>query len=209
MISRIALAVLLALAAPVVAQPSSTAPASQPAKDNLIRVAFETEAGRIVIALDRGRAPLTSANFLHYVESGKLNGETFYRAMAYGQGGLIQAGILSDGKKLIKPVAHEPTTKTGLKHVAGAVSMANAGAGTARSDFFILASDIPSLDAKEGADGFAVFGHVVEGMDVVTKMSRLPSSERTSRPFFRPLKDIKIQKVTILERPVAGQAQAH
>jgi peptidyl-prolyl cis-trans isomerase A (cyclophilin A) len=56
--------------------------------------------GRIVIALDRARAPLTTANFLAYVDSGKLDGETFYRAMPYGEGGLIQGGITSDARKL-------------------------------------------------------------------------------------------------------------
>src|SRR5262245_18883968 len=166
MTHRIALALLLAFAAPVAAQPTAAAPSSQLAKEDLVKVVFNTEAGRIVIALDRGRAPLTTANFLHYVTSGKLNGETFYRAMPFsGGGGLIQGGILSDGRKLIKPVEHEPTSKTGLKHVRGAVSLANAGPGTARSDFFIMTVDVPYFDAT-----FAVFGHVVEGMDVVEKI---------------------------------------
>lgn len=173
MITRIALVLLLACTAPAGAQTITgpAAPAAQSAKEDLVRVALDTSAGRIVIALDRGRAPATTANFLHYVESGKLNGESFYRAMSYGGGGLIQGGITSDARKLAPPVAHEPPSKTGLKHVAGAISMASLGPGTARSDFFILVNDIPAFD-----DNFAVFGRVVEGMDVVKKILAAPVS---------------------------------
>jgi peptidyl-prolyl cis-trans isomerase A (cyclophilin A) len=179
MIRRIALSSLFACAAPAAAQtPPQPETAVAPApKEDLVKVALQTDVGRIVIALDRGRAPATTANFLHYVTSGKLNGENFYRAMRFEDGGgLVQGGIQSDARKLVKPVAHEPTSKTGLKHVAGAISMANFGPGTARSDFFILASDIPSLDAKDGNEGFAVFGHVVEGMEVVKTILAAPVS---------------------------------
>jgi peptidyl-prolyl cis-trans isomerase A (cyclophilin A) len=175
--TRIALAMLLAFVAPIAAQTAApTAPQAEAAKDDLVRVALETEAGRIVIALDRGRAPLTTANFLRYVESGKFNGENFYRAMPYGDGGLIQGGITSDAAKLGKPVAHEPTSKTGLKHVAGAVSMAHLGPGTAKADFFILTADIPALDASGSDQGFAVFGRVIEGLDVAKKILAAPVS---------------------------------
>lgn len=175
--SRIALAMLLACAAPIAAQtPPSPAPAAEPAKDDLVKVAFETAAGRIVMALDRGRAPATTANFLGYVDSGKFNGESFYRAMPYGQGGLIQGGITSDAAKLGKPVKHEPTSQTGLKHVAGSVSMAHLGPGTAQADFFILTTDIPALDASGSDHGFAVFGRVIEGLDVAKKILTSPVS---------------------------------
>ena len=175
---RIALALLLACAAPVAAQaPSPPAPAAEPAQEDLVNVAIATTAGRIVIALDRGRAPLTTANFLSYVDSGKLNGESIYRAMPYDeQGGLIQGGITSDAAKLGKPVAHEPTTTTGLRHVAGSVSMANFGPGTAQADFFILTTDIPALDASGTDQGFAVFGRVIEGLDVAKKIQVSPVS---------------------------------
>ena len=105
----------------VAAAPPATAPA--PAED-LVPVAIDTAMGRIVIALDRGRAPKTVANFLAYVDGGKFNGETFYRAMKYGDGGLVQGGITSDARKLAKPVAFESTATTGIKHVAGTISMA-------------------------------------------------------------------------------------
>ena len=175
--TRIALALLLALAAPTVAQtPPAAPPAAPTAKDNLVRVSLETSAGRIVIALDHVRAPRTAANFLSYVDSGKLNGESIYRAMPYGDGGFIQGGITSDAAKLTKPVEHEPTSMTRLKHVAGAVSMAHLGPGTAQADFFILTTDIPALDATASDPGFAVFGHVVEGLDVARKILASPVS---------------------------------
>jgi peptidyl-prolyl cis-trans isomerase A (cyclophilin A) len=88
--------------------------------------------------------------------------------------------VSSDSRKLYPPIAHEPSSQTGLKNVAGAIVMANAGPGTARSDFFILLSDTPGFDAGGyggDANGFAVFGHVTEGMDVVKKIFASPVSE--------------------------------
>jgi peptidyl-prolyl cis-trans isomerase A (cyclophilin A) len=178
----LAAALIVSLAAPAFAQASAPPPpttqASAPTED-LVPVAFDTSLGRIVVALDRGHAPVTTANFLHYVDTHRFDGETFYRANHTGGGGLIQAGIRSDGRKLFPPIAHEPTSQTGLRNVAGAISMANNGPGTARADFFILLSDMPGLDAGGpggDANGFAVFGHIIEGMDVAKKISEAPVS---------------------------------
>ena len=146
------------------------------AKEDLVPVAIETSLGRIVVALDHARAPLTTANFLRYVDAHRFDGEPFYRAMRVGNGGLIQGGIRSDSRKLFPPVAHEPTSLTGLKNIAGTISMANAGPGTARADFFILISDMPSLDATADQPGFAAFGHVIEGMDVAKAILAAPVS---------------------------------
>lgn len=169
MLIRFAFALSLLLAAPAAAQSVSAAPV--PAED-LVKVALDTSAGRIVLALDRGHAPITTKNFLRYVDSGRLNGESFYRAMKFGQtGGLVQAGITSDARKLYPAIEHEPVSKTGINHVAGTVSMAAFSPGTAKADFFILASDSPSFDAS-----FAAFGHVVEGMDVVKAILASPTS---------------------------------
>jgi peptidyl-prolyl cis-trans isomerase A (cyclophilin A) len=165
-------ALLAALAAPALAQ---VAPApSTPTEE--VPVAIETSVGRIVVALDKTHAPLTTANFLHYVDTHRFDGESFYRAMHIGDGGLIQGGIRSNALKLYPPIKHEPTTETGLHNTAGAISMANAGPGTARADFFILASDIPQFDATAEDPGYAVFGHVTEGMDVVQKILAGPVS---------------------------------
>ena len=169
MLIRFAFALSLLLAAPAAAQTAPAAPA--PAED-LVKVALDTSAGRIVLALDRGHAPITTKNFLRYVDAGRLNGESFYRAMKFGEsGGLVQAGITSDARKLYPAIEHEPVSKTGIKHVAGAVSMAAFSPGTAKADFFILVSDSPSFDAS-----FAAFGHVVEGMDVVKAILASPTS---------------------------------
>ncbi|GAA4024510.1 peptidylprolyl isomerase [Sphingomonas swuensis] len=172
---RIAFAIIsLALAgAPAWAQASTQAsPAATPAPlADLVQVELQTEKGRILLALDRGRAPLTTANFLRYVDAGRFDGITFYRAMPYGSGnGLIQGGITKDSRLLYPPVAHEPASKTGIAHEAGTILLANAGPGTARSDFFITLGSIP-FD-----DDFAPFGKVVEGMDVVKAIFASPTS---------------------------------
>jgi peptidyl-prolyl cis-trans isomerase A (cyclophilin A) len=174
---------------------------AQAASASDIPVAIDTSAGRIVVALDEAHAPVTTANFLHYVDTHRFDGESFYRAMPAGSGGLIQGGIRSDGRKLFPPIAHEPTSQTGLHNVAGAISMANAGPGTARADFFILASDIPSFDATASDPGFAVFGHVTEGMDVVQKILASPVSPSAGEGAMKgqildpPVKIIKVERV--------------
>ena len=166
------------IAAPVAATtPPAPASAPAPAKaEQLVRVALTTTKGRIVLDLDRGRAPITTANFLHYIDSGRFNGIGFYRAMRSGPGGLIQGGITDDARKMFPAIAHESTIKTGLKNVAGVIAMANGGPDTARSDFFIMTSDFPSLDATATDAGFAAFGHVVEGMDVAKAILAAPVS---------------------------------
>ena len=175
---------LAAIAVPAAAQTAAPAAQVPVPKEDLVPVALDTSLGRIVVALDRGRAPITTANFLHYVDTHRLDGQNFYRAMHMsdgkgGDGGLIQGGITTDARKLYPPIAHEPTTQTGIHNLAGTISMANSGAGTAKADFFILLSDLPGLDANgPGGDatGFAAFGHVVEGMDVVKKIFDSPVS---------------------------------
>jgi peptidyl-prolyl cis-trans isomerase A (cyclophilin A) len=185
MLIRIALLLSAFAAAPALGQVSSPPTAQAPAsKEDLVPVAIDTSLGRIVVALDRAHAPVSTTNFLHYVDTHGFDGQNFYRAMHVpdgkgGDGGLIQGGITTDARKLFPPIAHEPTTQTGLHNVAGTISMANAGPGTAKADFFILLSDMPGLDANgPGGDpnGFAAFGHVTEGMDVVKKIFESPVS---------------------------------
>jgi peptidyl-prolyl cis-trans isomerase A (cyclophilin A) len=200
---RLLAAVLLAAAsAPLFAEVTPAAPAQTPAPaEEVVPVAIDTAAGRIVVALDKTHSPVTTANFLRYVDAHRFDGETFYRAMHVGDGGLIQGGIRSSSLKLYPPIAHEPTSKTGLHNVAGAIAMANAGAGTARADFFIMASDIPSLDATASEPGFAVFGHVIEGMDVVKKILASPVSATAGEGAMKgqmldpPVKIIKAERV--------------
>jgi peptidyl-prolyl cis-trans isomerase A (cyclophilin A) len=202
---RIAL-LLASIATPVIAQvpPPPPAEASAP-KEDLVPVAIDTSVGRIVIGVDRGRAPITAANFLHYVDTHRLDGETFYRAMHSAGGGLIQGGVRSDMRKLYPPIAHEGTNKTGIHNVAGAISMARLEPGSEQADFFILVSDIPAFDAGGpggDADGFAAFGHVIEGMDVVKKIYDAPVSATKGEGPMKgqmlepPIKIIKAARVT-------------
>ncbi|HQS69410.1 MAG TPA: peptidylprolyl isomerase, partial [Novosphingobium sp.] len=163
-------------AAPRAPTPAYPAPSKAPLPD-LVRVALETEAGRIVVELDIKRAPASATNFVRYAETKRFDGTVFYRAMHLKWGeqpnGLIQAGTRGDPKRNLPPIAHEPTDQTGILHKAGTLSMARYAPGTATGDFSIMVSDQPGLDAQpESADpeakaGYAAFGQVIEGMDVV------------------------------------------
>jgi peptidyl-prolyl cis-trans isomerase A (cyclophilin A) len=191
---RLFLAAALAASAvsPALAQAPEPPPAAAP-QEELVPVALDTDLGRIVVAIDKGHAPISAANFLRYVDNHRYDGQSFYRALKMNGGGLIQGGVRTDARKLFPPIEHEPTTKTGLKNVAGSIVFANAGPGTARSDFFILVNDTPSFNAGDpqgDANGFAVFGHVVEGMDVVKKILEAPVN---------PDKGIAVMKGQILD----------
>ena len=145
------------------------------------KVRLETTEGPIVVALEQTRAPITTANFLRYVDEKRFDGITFYRAVNVAPGfGLIQGGIRGDIRQFLPPIAHEPTTETGLSHTDGAISMARNAPGTADASFFITVGNLPSMDAdpKQAGDnlGFAVFGHVTEGMEIVRHILQLPTS---------------------------------
>ena len=163
------------LSAPVLAQEDAAPlPAPEPAT---VEVVLETTMGPITIALETQRAPITAANYLRYVDEGRFDGTVFYRAMKVSWGeqpnGLLQGGTQNDPEKILEPIAHEPTTETGLSHTKGAISMARYEPGTATGDFSIMLGDQTGLDAEPGnADpdiqaGYAVFGHVTAGMEVV------------------------------------------
>jgi peptidyl-prolyl cis-trans isomerase A (cyclophilin A) len=167
MIGRWLFALLLCLAAPAWAQATQ-------------KVRLHTSAGDIIVAVEIERAPITARNFLHYVDTKRLDGSEFYRAMHTGpEAGLVQGGV-RDAAKLFPPIAHEPTSQTGLSHVDGALSAPRFAVGTARGDFTIMVGDQHYLDAGPGSAGdglgYAVFGHVVEGMDVVRHILASPTS---------------------------------
>lgn len=177
MLKELLLAVSLLLAGPALAQ---TPPAA--ATTPLPRVALVTSMGRIVVELDTTHAPITARNFLHYVDARRYDGQQIYRSMKTGDNiGLIQGGIVTDGRLLFPPIAHEPTSQTGLTHVEGALSAPRGAVGTARSDFTIMASPLHYLDAgpESGSGdglGYAVFGRVVEGMEIVRAILNAPTS---------------------------------
>ena len=156
-------------AAPAAAATATTSSEEAP-KADLVHVALDTAKGRILLALDRGRAPVSTANFLRYVDARRFDGSTFYRAMPYGEdNGLIQGGITRDARLLFPPIAHEPSSRTGIGHEAGTILFAHTGPGTARADFFITLGPIPF------GDDFAPFGRVVEGLEVVRAIFASPT----------------------------------
>ena len=161
---------LLSAAVPALAQDPAVAP---------VRVALETAQGTIVIETDP-RAPITSTNFVRYADERRFDGVAFYRGMTVAPGyALVQGGPSGASDRVLPPIAHEPTSQTGLSHVNGAVSMAQSAPGTATGDFFIIIGDLTSLDAGKASPedpGFAVFGRVVEGMDVVQAILEAPKS---------------------------------
>ncbi len=170
-----------AAAPPVSAEapPGTSAEVPPPVAPATVKVVLRTTLGDIVLALEKERAPVTVNNFLRYVDQKRLDGTEFYRAVTLdeqGQYGLVQGGLRNNPKRVFKPIAHEPTNVTGLSHVNGAISMARAEPGTASADFFIVIGDSDSYDAHPdaGDPGYAVFGRVIEGMDVVRAILQQP-----------------------------------
>lgn len=149
-----------------------------------VSVILETTMGDITIALETERAPITAANFLRYADEDRFDGIVFYRAMPIEWGdqpnGLIQGGTQWDPDRILPGIAHEPTTQTGLSHTRGAISMAMGEPGTANGDFSIMLGDQTGLDAKPQSDnpvwrhGYAAFGYVTDGMEVVEAIHAAP-----------------------------------
>lgn len=171
------------------------------------RVAIETDKGTIVVELEDQKAPITAKNFLYYVDKHRFDGGQFFRAnRAKGApgAGSIQ-GQPKPYSRRAPPIAHESTLKTGLKHKTGAISMGRDAPGSATADFFICASPQPYLDAKPGksdaAQGYAVFGYVVQGMDVVKKILAGRTDGQTDVPSMKgqilnpPVKIISMKRV--------------
>ena len=143
----------------------------------------------IVLELYADKAPITAANFLRYVDARLYDGATIYRALRTPGApltGLIQGGARLDPAHPVAPIAHEATTQTGLSHKDGTLSLARRAPGTATSDFFICVGDAPYLDADPKAPGdnlgFAAFGHVTSGMDIVRNILALPTSPTAGGP---------------------------
>jgi len=176
-----------------------------------VTVTLSTTAGDIVLELYRDQAPTTVENFLRYVDGGHFNGASFYRVVRPENNHgtetmqLIQGGLLGDAMSggdgdvspPFPPIAHETTEMTGLRHVRGVISMARGEPGTASSEFFILVTDAPELDfgglRNPDGQGFAAFGRVIDGMEVVDAIHKGPSDAPT---------DIEFIKGQILEEPV-------
>jgi peptidyl-prolyl cis-trans isomerase A (cyclophilin A) len=177
-----------------------------------VRVLVQTELGDIVVEVDQARAPATAANFLKYVDAGHYNGGTWHRTVKMDNQPespvkieVIQAGVNPEFAKAgFPPIALERTNVTGITHKDGVISMARGAPDSATSGWFICINDQPSLDfggaRNPDGQGFAAFGRVIKGMDVVRKIQSAPSSTNrtTNAEAQRLTPPIKIIKVARL-----------
>jgi peptidyl-prolyl cis-trans isomerase A (cyclophilin A) len=149
-------------------------------------VLVNTSYGDVIVELMPGNAPVSVAAFLSYVDSGYYKDGSFYRVLSNDNvprqynTGLIQGGICTSNQALldrIPGIAHEATATTHLSHTNGTISLARTTPGTASTEFFICVGDQTQFDSNQSADslGFAAFGKVVEGMDVVRQIQNNPS----------------------------------
>jgi len=158
------------------------------------RVMMKTELGEITIELYPEYAPVTTANFLRYVNEHLYDGAAFYRSVhLHNQPRdsvkieVIQGGLWREESDLEYPVIeHETTQMTGILHKDGVISMARLEPGTASSEFFICIGDQPELDfggaRNPDGQGFAAFGRIIKGMDVVRKIQQQPSDGQMLTP---------------------------
>jgi peptidyl-prolyl cis-trans isomerase A (cyclophilin A) len=153
-------------------------------------VLIGTEYGSILVELYPVRAPVTVENFLRYVDEGRFDGATFYRTVTMRNQPdndvkieVIQGGLgWKESDLRLAPIRHETTAETGIRHENGTISMARAEPGTADSEFFICVGDQPELDygGRRNPDGkgFAAFGKVLDGMDVVMRIHESPEKDQ-------------------------------
>jgi peptidyl-prolyl cis-trans isomerase A (cyclophilin A) len=171
------------------------------------RVLIVTGLGNIEAEVFTDMAPVTAANFLRYVDSGKYNNlAAFYRVVRQDnqadkkikieviQGGFGQDSLIE--KYQFPPIAHETTKKTGILHKDGVLSMARYGPGTASSEFFICVGGQPALDfdgeRNPDKQGFAAFGRVTSGMEVVRKIQQLKDKDQYLE---NPVKIIEVRRL--------------
>jgi peptidyl-prolyl cis-trans isomerase A (cyclophilin A) len=192
---------------PIVAATAIAAVVSSahPVAQSPVRVRVQTELGDIVMEIDAKRAPNTAANFLRYLNAGHYDGGTFHRTVKMDNQPdspvkieVIQAGVNPDrAKEGFPPILLERTSVTGLRHTDGVISMARGQADSATSGWFICINDQPSLDyggaRNPDGQGFAAFGRVVQGMDVVRKIQQAPNTDAQ-----RLTPPIKILKASLL-----------
>jgi peptidyl-prolyl cis-trans isomerase A (cyclophilin A) len=181
------LASVSALAAPAFGQeqppakPDNPAPAPSqeaPAQEKLVHVLMKTSMGDIVLELNNEKAPISTQNFLNYVDNKYYDNTVFHRVIP---------GFMIQGGGFTPELEQKPTSKTiknewqnGLKNVKGSIAMARIGErpDSATSQFFINTVDNPVLDRPNDGAGYAVFGRVVSGMDVVQKIEQTPTTVR-------------------------------
>ncbi len=157
-------------------------------------VVIETEFGNIIVELYEKQAPITSNNFIRYIDENRWKGSAFYRVVTPTNQPnskvkieVIQGGLYEDDHpQNLPPIEHETTKQTGIKHLDGVISMARYGPGTATFEFFICVGDQPKLDfgGNRNPDnvGYAAFGKVIDGMDVVLKIHQQPEKDQYLTP---------------------------
>jgi peptidyl-prolyl cis-trans isomerase A (cyclophilin A) len=170
-----------------------------------VRVLLRTDRGEIELLVDTARAPRTAANFLRYVAAGRYDGGAFHRTVRLdnqpGQQVRIEVVQAGPAPSLLSfpPIELERTSVTGLGHRDGTVSMARDHPDSATSDFFICIGDQPELDfgGKRNPDGqgFAAFGRVVRGMDLVRAIQLAPADGQHLAP------PVKIQSARVVDLP--------
>jgi len=169
------------------------------------RVTLKTEAGNITVVLDTVNAPITAKNFLKLVKEGTLSKSCFYRTVRLENQPLnkikievIQGGIYIDSLiEKLPVIAHETTAQSGILHKDGAISMARNQPGTASTEFFICIGDQPELDfggkRNQDGQGFAAFGKVISGMEIVRVIQQLPDSlQYLTKPVL--IKEVIVEK---------------
>ena len=168
------------------------------------RIKIETEAGPITLELYADKAPGTVANFLRYVDDKRYDGTTFYRVVRLDNQAnnpvkieVIQGGLRDDSTRMFRPIPQETTQKTGLKHLDGTLSLARGTPGSGASEFFICINAQPELDfgGKRNPDGqgFAAFGRVVAGMEVVRRIQQGETGQPgPTNAYSNPLQLLKI-----------------
>ena len=159
------------------------------------KVRLATSAGDIVLELNAEKAPATTANFLQYVRDGHYNGLIFHRVI---NGFMVQGGGFKadmSEKPTRKPIALE--SGNGLSNLRGSIAMARTNdPNSATAQFFINVADNLRLDKSEGRDGYAVFGKVIEGMDVVDKIKEQPTRAEGMHQNL-PVTTVTIRKATV------------
>jgi len=163
------------------------------ADEGTVRILMSTGQGDVEIDLYIDEAPITAGNFLKLVDSGHMDGGSFYRVVTDENDKVspkievIQGGRGDAMEGAIDAIDHETTEQTGIRHTDGVISMARGGVGTATSEFFIVIGDQPGLDYGEvrhpDEQGFAAFGMVVRGMDVVRTIQGMPADGPTESDY--------------------------
>ena len=181
------------------------ASAAAQATTGIVRVTIQTEIGNIELAVDSARAPVSAANFLRYVDAGRYEGGRFHRTvtMANQPDNPVKIEVIQwsaaprNGQEAFPPVQLERTNVTGIKHLDGTISMARAGVSSATSDVFICIGDQPELDfaGKRNPDGqgFAAFGRVTSGMEIVRRIQASPARGQTLDPPVRITNIVRVR----------------